>query len=98
MALSGALPGASAGVAACLPAGPAVRGGAGTAVRVLREDVPAAVTGAANVMPVAYNPDGGTRVQLAWQRYSNSPRYRRGARPCVHPADSAAPARPAACR
>ncbi|GDY64630.1 hypothetical protein SAV14893_040230 [Streptomyces avermitilis] len=52
----------------------------------------------ANVMPVAYNPGGGKRVQLTWQRYWNSPRYRQGAQPFVHPADPACPARPAACR
>ena len=62
------------------------------------EGIPADVASGAIVMPVAYNLAGGTCVQLAWQRYSNSPRSRRGAQPCVHPADSAAPARPAACR
>ena len=62
------------------------------------DGIPANVAPDANVMPVAYNPAGGTCVQQAWQRYSNSPRYRQGARPCVHPADSAAPACPAACR
>jgi len=43
------------------------------------------------VMPVAYNPDGGKRVQLAWQRFSNSPSY-------VRSADPVCPACPAACR
>ena len=65
---------------------------------VAGDGIPASRTSGANVLPVAYNPAGGTCVQLAWQRYSNSLRYRQGARPCVHPADSAAPARPAACR
>ncbi|GGK74492.1 hypothetical protein GCM10010094_39360 [Streptomyces flaveus] len=50
----------------------------------------------ANVMPVAYNPDGGKRVQLAWQRYSIS--QLRAARPCAHPVGPACPAGPAACR
>lgn len=50
--------------------------------------------------PDAYNPHGGKRVQLAWQRYSNS-RWRPAARPYGPPAapyDPATPARPAACR
>lgn len=55
---------------------------------------------AAKVTPGAYNPYGGKRVQLAWQRYSTS--QRRAARPYgrpVRPADPACPARPAAaCR
>ena len=50
----------------------------------------------ANVMPVAYNPDRGKRVQLAWQRYSNA--QLRAAQPCARPAEPAWPARPAACR
>jgi hypothetical protein len=102
-----------AGVARCVGAGLVERVGAGV-VRCVGTDVvgcvgtdvvgcvgagaSAGVNPGANVMPVAYNPDGGKRVQLAWQRFSNSPRYRPGARPCVHPADSAAPACPAGCR
>lgn len=50
----------------------------------------------ANVLPVAYNPDGGKQVQLAWQRYSNS--QLRAAQPCARPAGPACPVRPAACR
>ncbi|GAB2924764.1 hypothetical protein GCM10027075_26180 [Streptomyces heilongjiangensis] len=75
----------------------AVRGEARDALPRIR----AVRTGArsdAKVMPVAYNPGGGIRVQQAWQRYSTSPRYRRGAPPFVHPAVPACPVRPAACR
>ncbi|GHE72586.1 hypothetical protein GCM10018785_45920 [Streptomyces longispororuber] len=46
-----------------------------------------------NATPDAYNPDGGKRVQQAWQRYSNSPRAAR--RHCARPAGLAYPA---ACR
>ena len=30
-----------------------------------------AQSGVVNVTPGTYNPDGGKRVQLAWQRFSN---------------------------
>ncbi|GAA2538761.1 hypothetical protein GCM10010398_26700 [Streptomyces fimbriatus] len=53
----------------------------------------------AQVTPGAYNPYGGKRVQLAWQRYSIS--QRRVAGPYglpARPSDPACPARPAACR
>ncbi|GGV19446.1 hypothetical protein GCM10010245_32940 [Streptomyces spectabilis] len=46
-----------------------------------------------NAMPDAYNPDGGKRVQQAWQRYSNSPRAARR-----HYDRPAVLAYPAACR
>lgn len=52
------------------------------------------------VMPGTYNPTGGRRVQLTWQRYSNSVRPA-ARRPCGRPAPvcaPACPARPAACR
>ncbi|BCL29657.1 hypothetical protein GCM10017557_45160 [Streptomyces aurantiacus] len=75
-----------------------------SALSGMQSDVKADV----KVMPVAYNPDGGPRVQLAWLRYSNSLRFsgppdrahshRRTARPCVRPADPERPVRPAACR
>jgi hypothetical protein len=86
MRASGALPRARVRVTAGGP-GSIPKGGA-----------PADVAHGTNVMTFAYNPHGGTCVQLAWQRYSNSPRSRRGAWPCVHPADPAARALPAACR
>lgn len=60
-----------------------------------------------NVTPGTYNPVGGTRVQLAWQRYSNSHRLsssraypqqpaarRRSGRPVRHSVRVC----PAACR
>ncbi|AKZ57051.1 hypothetical protein SAM23877_4006 [Streptomyces ambofaciens ATCC 23877] len=53
-----------------------------------------------NVTPGAYNPHGGGRVQLAWQRFSIFPRQR-VAPPCGHPSGPSVPvwsARPAACR
>ncbi|GLV87074.1 hypothetical protein Slala03_67630 [Streptomyces lavendulae subsp. lavendulae] len=47
-------------------------------------------------LPHAYNPDGGTRVQPAWQRHSwNTPSYRRarGSFPrAAAPSRQAAPA------
>ncbi|BBC35406.1 hypothetical protein SGFS_067000 [Streptomyces graminofaciens] len=60
--------------------------------------VPTDARSDAKVMPVAYNPYGGMRVQQAWQRYSTSLRYRRGAPPFVQSAVPACPVRPAACR
>lgn len=54
----------------------------------------------AKVLPDAYNPYGGKCVQLAWQRYSNSP-WRPSARPSgrrAAPSGPVRPARPAACR
>ncbi|GGJ49514.1 hypothetical protein GCM10010121_070840 [Streptomyces brasiliensis] len=54
----------------------------------------------AKVTRGTYNPDGGKRVQLTWQRYSTS-LWRRVARPygpAPCPSDPACPARPAACR
>ncbi|GAA3813099.1 hypothetical protein GCM10022206_59540 [Streptomyces chiangmaiensis] len=63
-----------------------------------RENTQTGGTPDANVMSLAYNPGGARRVQQAWQRYSNSPWYGRGARPCVRPAAPACPVRPAACR
>lgn len=52
---------------------------------------------AANVTGGTYNPNGGIRVQLAWQRFSNSPRQH-ASRPYGRPAGPVRPARPAACR
>ncbi|GGQ30454.1 hypothetical protein GCM10010279_43380 [Streptomyces mutabilis] len=56
--------------------------------------------GRGNVTPGTYNPHGGGRVQLAWQRYSISPRQR-VAPPCGHPSGPSVPVwpvRPVACR
>ncbi|GAB2736305.1 hypothetical protein GCM10027072_34060 [Streptomyces bullii] len=69
-------------------------------------------TADAKVTPGTYNPDGGERVQLAWQRFWTSPPlstslergdpHQRAARPYGRPArrlfDPACPVRPAACR
>lgn len=51
---------------------------------------------AANAVPRAYNPDGGERVQLAWQRFSIS----RWWAPCaaLRCVRSDGPAHPAVCR
>ncbi|GAB2863487.1 hypothetical protein GCM10027074_33430 [Streptomyces deserti] len=61
---------------------------------------PSTATVGANVTPGTYNPDGGTRVQQAWQRFSTS-LWQRAARP-YGPArrlfDPACPVRPVACR
>ena len=75
-------------------------GGAQADVLPYAEVMPVACgpDGGSGARKVTYNPDGGKRVQLAWQRYWTSPRYRRGAPPFVHPADPDCPARPAACR
>lgn len=61
----------------------------------------------AKMMPALYNPSGGRRVQLAWQRFSTSPpgssnggylQRRPAARPCGRPARLSARVYPAAFR
>ncbi|GAA2581545.1 hypothetical protein GCM10010424_29110 [Streptomyces lienomycini] len=59
--------------------------------------------GHGNVTPGTYNPHGGGRVQLAWQRFSNSPQGH-GAPLCARPSHPLGrpvpvwPVRPVACR